>query len=67
MIKVEHENGYTGTLYGRSSLSIYKEGREVLHTGSRNISTEKELYELLDRFPKMIKAFDDIYNDEESE
>lgn len=67
MIKVEHENGYTGALYGRSSLSIYKEGREVLHTGSRNISTEKELYELLDRFPKMIKAFDDIYNDDESE
>lgn len=28
MIKVEHENGYIGVLYGRSSLSIYKEGEE---------------------------------------
>ena len=38
-IMVEHENGYCGILYGKSSMSIFKGDQEVLHTGFRNINT----------------------------
>lgn len=56
IIKVEHPNGYTGVLYGKSSMSIKdQEGREVLHTGSRNINTEAELYQHLEEFPEFMK------------
>ena len=43
-IMVEHENGYYGCLYGKSSMSIFKDNKEVLHTGFRNINTPDELY-----------------------
>lgn len=53
LIKVEHPNGYMGILYGKSSMSIYdKDGHECLHTGSRNLQTESELYELLEDLPR---------------
>lgn len=54
MIKVDHQNGFSGVLYGESSMSIYdKDGHEVIHTGSRNINTEKELRDLLERLPEL--------------
>ena len=54
-IKVTHPNGYTGVLYGESSLSIFDlEGKECMHTGFRNANTEKELYELLEDYPDFI-------------
>lgn len=54
VIKVEHPNGYLGILYGISSMSIYDEdGHEVLHTGSRNVQTETELYEVLEGMPNL--------------
>ena len=53
VIKVEHPNGYFGILYGISSMRIFdKDGREVLHTGSRTIHTKEELYERLEEFPE---------------
>lgn len=61
VIKVEHPNGYFGILYGGSSMSLYDEdGHEILHTGSRNIDTEEELYELLDGMPKFVEVMADI-------
>ena len=43
MIKYESENGYTGILYGESSLSVFdSNGKERLHTGSRTVNTLDE-------------------------
>ena len=57
-IKVRHPNGYSGILYGKSSLAIYdNHGIEVIHTGYRTINTEKELYDVLEKFPEIMKEF----------
>ena len=50
-IFVSHPNGFTGKLYGESSMVIYKDGKEVLHTGFRNINTQEELYTELESMP----------------
>lgn len=53
-IKAKHPNGYFGILYGKSSMAIYDEfGHQILHTGFRNINTEKELYAVLENAPKL--------------
>ena len=71
MIKVEHENGYTGIVYGKSSISVYKDNEEVLHTGSliKPFKTEKEVYEYLDKlldfFKELDENMDKILADEE--
>lgn len=68
VIKAEHPNGYMGILYGESSMSIYDEnGHEILHTGSRNIDTEAELYELLEGMPEFVEIMADIVLDDEEE
>lgn len=48
----EHKNGYAARLYGKSSMSVYFDGKEVLHTGSRNVNTEDEVMELLAGMPE---------------
>ena len=53
MVKVKHPNGYTGILYGKSSMVIHDpDGHEVMHTGFRNIHTKEQLYDYLGRFPE---------------
>ena len=52
-----HENGYSATLYGDTSLSIDYGGREVLHTGSRNVETEDEVMNLLEHMPDLMNDF----------
>ena len=65
-IMVEHENGYYGCLYGKSSMSIFKENKEVLHTGFRNINTPDELYDILSRMPSFIEMLSNMdFDDEE--
>lgn len=60
-VKVEHPNGYSGILYGESSMSIYdKDGHEVMHTGFRTPQTEEELYEVLETMPKFVKIMADV-------
>lgn len=54
-IMVEHENGYYGCLYGRSSMTIFYKNREVLHTGKRSINTPDGLYEELAVMPEFLK------------
>ena len=55
-IKYTSDNGYTGILYGKSSLSIFKpDGTESMHTGSRNINTYEELTKIVDEYPKFIE------------
>lgn len=60
-ISYTHPNGYTGILYGKSSLAVRDlEGREVFHTGFRNINTLDELKNWLDDFPKLMKLLREI-------
>lgn len=55
------KEGYTGVLYGKSSLIIYRpDGSESLHTGFRSINTYEELVELVDAHPEFIKALSKI-------
>ena len=52
-IKYTSPNGYTGVLYGKSSLAIYKpDGTMSMHTGSRNINTYAELVKIVEEHPK---------------
>ena len=53
-----HKNGYIARLYGKSSLSVYFNGKEVLHTGYRNVHTEDEVMELLEGMPKLMKIIE---------
>lgn len=56
IIKAEHENGFSGILYGKSSLAIFApDGHEVLHTGRRSIHTKDELLEMLAEYPEFIR------------
>ena len=56
------ENGYTGILYGHSSLAIInQEGREVMHTGSRNFHTYDELVDFVETFPEFYKMLMSVF------
>lgn len=58
-----HPNGYSARLYGKSSLSIYFEGKEVLHTGFRKVNIEKEVMDLLAEQPKFRETLKRIVKD----
>jgi hypothetical protein len=65
-IKYKSENGYSGRLYGKSSMSIYNpQGEEVLHTGSRTPQTYGELKSLVDDYPDFERMLLRIPDDEE--
>lgn len=63
-IMVEHDNGYYGCLYGKSSMTIYKGELEVLHTGSRNINTPDEVFELLSEMPERMNNVKELIESE---
>ena len=69
MITATHPNGYSGVLYGKSSMIIRDvNGHEVLHTGSRTPQTEAELYEVLEGMPKlfdMLGKHPEMFTEEE--
>ena len=55
-IKYTSPNGYTGILYGESSLAVFNpDGTESLHTGRRTIETYEELVKLVDDHPNLLK------------
>lgn len=65
VIKYKSENGYSGMIYGESSMRIFDStNKEVLHTGFRTINTEEELKEFVDDFPNkrkdLLKLFEDL-------
>lgn len=53
--KIYHPNGYSARLYGETSLIVYHNGKEVLHTGSRNVNTDTEVMELLETMPEFLQ------------
>lgn len=65
-IEVEHPNGYTGCYYGRHSMSIYKDGKEVMHSGScYGKRSPDELYKRLEGMPEFFKVmFEEEQNDD---
>ena len=57
-IEYKSNNGYTGRVYGKSSLSIYESesGEVVFHTGFRKCNNMKELRKQVEEFPKFLNA-----------
>lgn len=56
-IEYKSENGYSGSLYGKSSMRIYdRNGMEVLHTGFRSVNTLEELKDIVDGMPEFIEV-----------
>lgn len=54
--KYKSSNGYTGHMYGNSSLAVYNEqGRIIFHTGFRTPNTFNELKECTDTFDDFLK------------
>lgn len=63
-IRYTHPNGYTGLLYGKSSLVVQNsEERDVFHTGFRNINTLDELKKWLEDFPKFMEMLNLYWSD----
>ena len=54
-MEYKHKNGYSAKLYGVSSMVIYRDGKEILHTGFRNVNTEEEVMKFLDDFPRFFE------------
>ena len=63
-MRYKHENGYSAELYGKSSMIIFgPDGKECLHTGSRNVNAESEVMELLEMQPELDRMFSEVFND----
>lgn len=55
-ITYRSDNGYSGVLYGKSSMKIYgPDGKEVLHTYFRAVNTLQELKEIVDTMPEFLE------------
>lgn len=55
-IMYESQNGYSGILYGKNSMTILDpDGKEVLHTSFRAVDTPEELKALVDSMPGFLK------------
>lgn len=59
-----HKNGYSAVLYGKSSLIIYYDGKEVIHTGFRNVNTKEEVMKFLENQPKFMKMLENFFEQE---
>ena len=65
---VQHPNGYSGVLMGKSTMMIYdKDDNCVLHTCFRTPNTEKELYEVLETMPRFIEILASVEADRKTE
>ena len=65
-IEYKSNNGYTGRMYGESSLSIFEteSGKEVFHTGFRNCNNLENLQELVEGFPTFMRLLNEhLYGD----
>lgn len=50
-VTYKHSNGYSAVLCGKTSMSVYYNGKEKFHTGFRNVNTEDEVMKLLEKMP----------------
>ena len=67
-IRYTSANGYTGVMYGKSSLSVYgPDGKEVLHTGDRNGNTMEELKQVVEVMPEYVRMCNELIHDRDGE
>ena len=65
---VQHPNGYSGILMGKSTMMIYdKDDNLVLHTCFRTPNTETELYECLETMPQFMDIIASVEADRKTE
>lgn len=61
VIRYKSENGYSGILYGESSMAIFDpDGNEIMHTGYRTPNTYAELKEVVDETPDLIAVLKEL-------
>ena len=63
MDKLEYRSreGYTGVLYGKSSVVVYDPtGKEVFHTGFRKAQTLEDLKQITDEIPDFLRRQKDV-------
>lgn len=64
-MKYTSKNGYTGFMYGKSSLVILDEnGKEAFHTESRTCNTYEELVEQVDTYPELRTMLENFFKKE---
>ena len=64
-MKYTSKNGYTGVMYGESSLVILDEnGKEVFHTGSRTFNTYEKLVEQTDTYQELRAMLENFFKKE---
>lgn len=62
MIKYQSKNGYTGMLYGESSLKVLNhKGETVLNSANSQIKNMPELIEFVDDFPNRTPKLLELY------
>jgi len=67
-IKYKSPNGYSGMLYGKSSMIVRDpDGKEVMHTAFRNVNTIDELKKIVDDMPRFISVLLSVFKDEGGE
>lgn len=59
-VTYNHQNGYSAVLYGISSMSIFRNGKEVMHTGFRKVNTEAEVIRMLEALPRLMNGLGKI-------
>lgn len=55
-VEYTHPNGYSARLYGKSSMVVMFEGKEISHTGFRAANTKEEVMEVLDIYPTIMQV-----------
>ena len=67
-IRYKSENGYSGSLYGESSMSIYDpNGKEIMHTYHRTPNTLEELKNIVDGTPAFVRMLTERFKNMEDE
>lgn len=59
VVEYTHPNGYLARLYGKSSMTVMLDGKEVSHTNFRAANTKEEVMELLEIYPSIMQALAD--------
>jgi len=63
-IQYKSSNGYSGTLFGKSSLIVYDlESVICFHTGSRKINTYEELVDFIEGYPDFEAKLERLWED----
>lgn len=63
-IQYKSRNGYSGALFGKSSLIVYDPKSVIcFHTGSRKINTYEELVDFVESYPEFEAKLEILWED----